>query len=143
MEQFEDWLVVMEDRLTEFVGSRLANIQGDLDFSPTSLDTLEGWLLENYSDPEDLLADKEEWDGVARYVWETFRRQLGGYWDMRLDDPKYVYHGLPQLVGLRGASSPICPHTLATAAVDRRKGNYLRSILENIMGREGNDSQAA
>jgi hypothetical protein len=46
-----------------------------------------------------ILEDEEasHLDGAARYVGEVFRKALGGHWRLRLNDPKYVFHDLPEL----------------------------------------------
>ena len=70
-------------------------------------------------------------DGLARYVGETFRQCLGGKWEIRLDDTHYVYYGIPQLKGLGGRQFVVCPATLVTAAIDRRRGDFWNMVLAN------------
>ena len=136
-ENFEEWLFEMDDALEGFLDGIGEPTRSQLDFSPASLDRLEGWVLERYSSPEDLMKPeaKPVLDGVARYIGETYRKQIGGRWQIRLDDPKYAFFGLPELTGFSERPTPICPHSLATAMTDRRSGTYLRTILENTRKR--------
>ncbi len=134
---FEHWLADMDDALDRFAASVEEPLRAQLDYSPTSLDAVEAWILERYPSTESLLAPSESrWlDSLARYVGETFRRQLGGRWHLRLDEPDYAFYGLPELTGLAAPSTSECPHTLVTAAADRRRGTYLRTVLENMWRR--------
>lgn len=134
-DDFDYWVADMDDALDRFFTWLPEGIRGRLNYSPASLDTLETWILETYSDTQEMLKKDqvEPVDGAARYIGETFRKCLGGYWDIRLDDPKFVFYGLPILTGFRDSSTPECPLTLATAAADRRTGVYIRTVLENYM----------
>ncbi len=130
---FEYWLIEMDDALRRFFASLPSVLQNQLDYSPDSLVPLEEWILSKYNRPQDLIEaeQKEMLDGLARYIGEVYRKTIGGRWEIRLDDPNYVYYGLPQLTGFAEKSTPICPHTLVTASVDRRTGTFLRTILAN------------
>jgi hypothetical protein len=132
-DDFEEWLFNMDDVLDEFIGSFPESERQQLNFTPESLDLLEQWILARYPNVNAMLDSKEAQtvDALARYIGETFRRKLGGHWDIRFDTPKYVYYGLPELRGNSKKSTPECPHTLATASSDRRTGCYLRTVLQN------------
>jgi len=136
-EDFEHWLFEMDDALERFLEGIEEPARSQLDLSLTSLDVLEAWVLARYRNPDELMKPEERQvlDGVARYVGETYRKQLGGRWQIRLDDPKYAFFGLPELTGFSERPSPICPHSLATAMTDRRSGTYLSTILENTKKR--------
>jgi hypothetical protein len=136
-EDFEHWLFEMDNALEQFVEAVAEPTRSQLDFSPASLDALEAWVLVRYSSPQDLMKAeaKHVLDGVARYIGETYRRHLGGRWQIRLDDPKYAFYGLPELTGFAEKPTPICPHSLATALTDRRNGTYLRTVLQNARKR--------
>jgi hypothetical protein len=77
-------------------------------------------------------ADIKVVDGLARYIGETFRRNLGGRWDINLKHKRNVYHGMPVVTELRGRSSPICPHFLSTTLLDRRTGTFLSGLYETV-----------
>jgi len=136
-EDFEFWLADMDDALERFFGRIPPAIRSQLDFSPESLDGLEKWILERYASTDELLKPeaKEMVDGLARYVGETYRRAIGGRWEIRMDDPGYAHYGLPQLTGFAPRPTPIAPHTLVTASADRRTGSYWRTVLESTRKR--------
>lgn len=138
-DDFEHWLFVMDDALDAFFQQFNKPEQIRLDFSLESLERVEAWLLEHYADTKVMLAESEseKVDGVARYIGETFRKNIGGHWDIRLDDPKFAFFGLPILVDFTKKATPICPHALATTVADRRTGKFLRTILENQIRRIG------
>ena len=129
-DDFEMWVTHMYDALAEFLEQLPENVRRKLDYSPASLDVLESWLLEHYGSPQDLLvpAESRTLDGAARYIGETFRKKVGGHWTIDLDNPKNVYFGLPVLTN---PVTPVAPFGLTTASTHRRKGNYLRTALEN------------
>ena len=136
-EEFEFWLSDMDDALERFFGRVPSAIRSRLDFSPESLDVLEAWVLERYASTDALVKPeaKETVDGLARYVGETYRKAIGGKWEIRFDDPGYAYYGLPQLTGFSPRPTPIAPHSLVTASADRRTGSYWRTVLENTRKR--------
>lgn len=133
-DDFEYWLMDMDDALDRFLAILPPQVKEKLDFSPSSLNTLEAWILDKYPNtPAMLESDQSRLvDGVARYIGETFRKLLGGRWDIKLDEPQFVYFGVPILTGFMGELTPICPLTLATASAHRRTGQYLCNVLENI-----------
>ena len=134
-DEFQYWLFDMDDALERFLEGLPKELQATLDYSPSSLDALEAWLLKRYGRTQDMRLSSE-WalvDGSARYVGETIRKVLGGVWNIDMSDPHYAYYGLPQLSGFPMGGAPECPLTLVTAAVDRRTGTYMRTVLQNRM----------
>jgi hypothetical protein len=136
-DQFQEWLAEMDDALERFFASLPQELAAKLDYTPESLDALEAWILQNFAGTDALLDPKrsQQLDGMARYVGETLRKNVGGKWEMRLDDPKYVYYGLPQLSGFAQRSTPESPHSLVTASADRRTGDYISSVVRVMMKR--------
>jgi hypothetical protein len=132
-EQFQSWLFYMDDALDQFKARLPDNVRSALDFTAASLNALEGWLISRYTTIAELRAPSEAaiLDGAARYVGETVRKTLGGRWQIRFDDPKDAYHGLPELSQFGVPVPPICPHRLVTASIDRRTGTYLSTMLHN------------
>jgi len=130
-EDFEFWLVDMDGAIERFLEEVPSAITRRLDFSPESLDALEAWILGRYPSAQTMLAPTESRvvDGLARYIGETFRKAIGGKWEIRLDDPRYVFHGIPQLTGFSERPTPVAPISLATASADRRTGKFLSSVL--------------
>lgn len=137
---FEGWLAVMDDAIDELMDGLPADVRARLDYSSGSLDVLEAWLLRAYPSYEALTDDAaaETLDGAARYVGETFRRELGGRWDIELDNAQDVNFLVPALTGFKGGDAALSPITLVSAAADRRTGTYLRTVLENMRRRAHN-----
>jgi hypothetical protein len=131
LEQFNLWVFEMDDQLENFRQSLPVNIISKLDYSISSLDSIEKWILDNYSTHQELLKKENGAvvDGLARYIGETFRKNIGGHWSIDLDNPKNAYFNLPVITGFEHIASPVCPHTMTTTAANRRTGNLLSSIL--------------
>ena len=130
-EQFQNWLAHMDDALEAFLAPLPAEVRERLNGSPESLGALEVWLLERYPTMDSILEDEEasHLDGAARYVGEVFRTALGGHWRLRLNDPKYAYHGIPELWFLEKKDTPVAPLTLVTASLDRRTGKFISLVF--------------
>ncbi len=134
-EGFEHWLDYMEDALCEFFAELPEQVSANLDYSVESLNVLKAWLLERYPscDAARQETDPHVFDGAARYIGETFRKKLGGYWTVDLVNRSY--HGLPLIIEPVQPELGICPLALATASTDRRRGDYLSTILRNNLAR--------
>lgn len=133
-EAFEVWVTQMPESIEDFFGSVPGELAGKLDFSPDSLRELEAWMLAAFPDMECFSkdADIKVVDGTARYIGETLRRNLGGSWDIRLQNKKHVYYGMPIITGLRGNGTPVCPHFLATTLLHRRTGTFLGDLYGTV-----------
>ena len=136
-EQFQYWLSHMDDALDDFISSLPGEVSIKMDFSPESLSILETWWLAQFDDVYKALEPESKLivDGVSRYIGETFRRSIGGIWDISYEDPKNVYYGLPVITKYMEPSTPICPMALSTACLDRRTGDFWISLLNKIMSR--------
>jgi hypothetical protein len=136
-EDFEFWLFDMDDALERFLAALPPSVRTQLDGSPQSLDALEGWILERYPSTEAMLKPDQSRivDGAARYIGETYRRVIGGRWDIQFHDPKMAFFATPILTDYEERSTPMSPLALATASADRRTGNFLRTVLENNTNR--------
>lgn len=134
-DEFQYWLADMDDAIGRFFLELPSDARAHLDFTPDSLAPLEAWLLSRYPDTKSMLEKTESLvvDGVARYVGEVVRRSVGGRWEMRLDDPTYVFYGVPQLAGFWAQATPICPLALATAAADRRTGRFISGVVLRLI----------
>ena len=130
-DDFDYWVADMDDALERFSALLPVDVAGALDGSTGSLDALEVWILERYPDTESMLADEEATtvDGAARYIGEVLRRELGGYWDIDLDDERNAFYSLP-VVTTSERPTPVAPAALATAAADRRTGSFIRETVE-------------
>lgn len=135
-DQFENWLAHMDDALAELFARLPSALKGALDYAPASLDRLEAFLIERYPGVDAIKSDPEPYlDGAARYVGEVFRRNIGGRWRLRDDDPKYVYAGLPEVTFLAERDTPVCPLTLVSASLDRRTGKFISTVFDNTSKR--------
>ena len=134
-EDFESWLVDMDDALDRFFAVLPSEVCERLDYSPASLDILEKWILDRYESTDQMLPASEATtvDGLARYVGEAIRKAIGGRWGIRLDDPRYVFYGLPEIIGYSDKPTSLCPISLATASADRRSGRYLSGVLASYI----------
>jgi hypothetical protein len=137
IEEFQYWDFYLEDVLDDFLNWLPSDISEKLDFSSSSLDIIEVWLLEKYSSIEIMLefGQAEIVDAAARYVGETYRKAIDGVWDIILDEPDNAYYRLPILRDKNKNQVQDCPLSLTTASVDRRTGKYLRMVLENKLER--------
>jgi hypothetical protein len=132
-DQFEFWLMDMDDALERFRQELPLDDRDRLDYSAESLDFVEALALSGYPGVQEAKAPTEakRIDQLARYVGQVFRKHLGGKWSIDFSDPKNAFYGLPQLSGLDGQRAQVCPLTLITASLDRRTGKFLRMVFEN------------
>lgn len=130
-DDFELWLVRMDDELEALKMQVPRKLRANLDFSIASLRKLEAWILANYATIESLVRDEEGMvlDRLARYIGETLRKATKGKWDIELTNKKDAYFRLPVVVSAAGVE---CPVTLATASVDRRTGKYLEGVIAHL-----------
>lgn len=133
-EQFQYWLAHMDQALEAFLDLVPATLRKQLDGEPESLDKLEAWLLSRYPSVPHTKAASEAsvLDGESRYVGEILRRVTGSIWTTETRDRKFAFYGLPILQGGMLVRMPACPLTMVTAAVDRRTGKYLSTIISNF-----------
>jgi len=134
-DQFQVWLMDMSDAIERFRQSVPFGMAARLDFSPESLDVIEQFVLTNYPTLDEIKKQSaaKAVDGMARYVGQVFRKHFGGKWMIDFSDEKNVFYGLPQLVGMTGQRTQMCPLTLVTASVDRRTGKFIRTIFGNYV----------
>ena len=132
-DQFQAWLMEMDDAISAFRRTLPKSIADKLDFSADSLDALEKLILETYPnvDAAKAPAESRRVDAMARYLGEVFRKHFGGKWKIDYADKKNAFYGLPQLAGMKGQNVQFCPLTLVTASTHRRSGTFIRKIFEN------------
>ncbi|SFX78156.1 hypothetical protein SAMN04487866_12511 [Thermoactinomyces sp. DSM 45891] len=132
---YQYWLMEMGDRLDSFIASMPRQLE--LDYSPESLLRLESWILENYPTVKDIRKESEKLtlDALGRYVGEVYFRNLKVKWAFYLDDPEYVYYGLPSIKLPHEKVPTICPLTEVTASVDRKRGDYIYDLFQKTMKR--------
>ncbi len=129
--EFDVWLARMDEALAELFSELPEHVAAKLDYSIESLDVIEAWLLERYPKFEDTQQPDQRplLDTVSRYIGETFVKVLGGHWTV---DLKYnAYLGRPLVINPARPHLPKCPSMWTTASTDRRRGDYLSTILRN------------
>ncbi len=133
-ENFQEWLILIDFKMDFFTEEFAKEQNLTLDYSLESLDKLEGWILANYDDIKKLIDDEKMLDYLTVYIGETFRKHLGGKWYIDLKNKKNAYYSMPVLTdpSYRGEVY-IAPITYATACINRKKGNYISTILKNNM----------
>lgn len=127
-DDFEYWLISMDDELDIFFSSLPSDFVNKLDFSLDSLIELEEFVLDKYASANLIMdqTNKMELDRLSRYVGETIRKSIGGTWDIELEDSDNAYYKLPILVHKKYGKE--CPVTLVTTCADRRKGDFIFKI---------------
>ena len=128
LEKFQKFVFEMDDALENF--TRKAINRGlKLDYSIDSLD-----ILEKYIDghiPES--ASIEEMTRASRYLGEVFRKNIGGRWDLCLDNPKNINYKLPIINNFSELDIEFCPLAILDNYVTRKKrGLIKRAVLSNL-----------
>lgn len=136
-DNFENWLIFMEEGLRQFYAHLPIELAEQLDFTPESLPVLEAWLLAKYPSAQAALdpGHANIMDGIARYIGETFRQNLGGQWDIELGNPNQPFAGVPVITGFDGEISPVCPLAVAAVVPNERTGVVLSSLMQAHLGR--------
>ncbi len=131
-EDFQGWILCISDKMEQFTNEFAGENRLILDYTLASLNDLERWILNYYSDAHELIADNNILDLLTIYIGETFRQYIGGKWVMDLKNKKNAYYSMPTLTdtSYRGATY-VAPMTYATACISRNKGNYISTILMN------------
>jgi hypothetical protein len=132
--EFDYWLKLMDRGIDELLAELPDAVRSRLDYSPESLDVLEAWLLARYPDAASAKAETEivRLDGVARYLGETLRRNIGGHWWFDLDG--WTHSGLPQLGGLGKEQASVCPLALVHEVVEQRSKDVLGAVMRRHGG---------
>ena len=140
-ENFEEWIILIDSKMEYFTDVFAKENNLKLDYSIESLDEIENWILGNYSEIKDLINDTKTLDYLTVYIGETFRKHIGGEWFIDLKNKKNAYYSMPVLTSPDYiGESYIAPMTFATACINRKKGNYISTILKNCledMGKQG------
>ena len=131
-DDFEYWLSNIDEEIDFLLEIVPKEINSELDFSVNSLEVLESWILKKYKSTEQMLmkTQTKRVNSIACYIGETFRKNIGGKWDIKLEDKKFVFFGIPILTNFLQESSPFCPLALATTTADRTTGSFLKNILQ-------------
>lgn len=147
------------DTLIAYFMSKISvEMRDQLDYSPKSLDVVEGWLQERYSgehcslfydehDGEDdgeevkpgLILDSHLIRGAAFYIGEVHHKLIGGIWRIYQEkpNPKWDYNNLPVIEGSDWAdvvcpciwiADAICRPYSSPVALQQNLNAHLRSV---------------
>ena len=136
-DNFKEWISCIPDKMDRFTHEFAGNNHLILDYTMASLDDLESWILAHYHDANELTNDSRTLDYITIYIGETFRRYLGGEWDIDFDNEKKAYY--PILTSTEASckrKAQIAPMALVTECISRNKGNYINGILFNYVASE-------
>jgi hypothetical protein len=134
-DEFDYWIFYLCDVLEDFLDFLPFEVSENLDFSIESLDVIENWILERYSTLDAILSFDQSsiLNALRIYIGETFRKIVGGHWDIELEDSDAVFFQEPVITDFDTykLKTRVSPCSLVTASVDRRTGHYLRIVIEN------------
>ncbi len=127
-----EWMSEINEAIDYFLDNLPSEINKQLNYTPESLQVIEIWIHKHCPNTQDILMDKypEVSDGAARYIGEVFRRNLGGCWDIVLDQPSAKFNSLPIIIGTAEHNYKKCPVTMTTMA--RRSGTYIFNAFQTI-----------
>lgn len=139
-ENFQEWIFFISDKM-DYLTNVFAKEQGlVLDYSLKSLDQLEKWLLLHFENSSEIIVDDkaELLDYLLIYVGQTFRQYIGGRWLIDLDNKQNAYYSMPVLSdkNYKGAIYK-APMLLITASINRKKGDFISTVLKNNMKQMG------
>jgi hypothetical protein len=118
-EKLEHYLFEMDDVLEDFVGEARA-LGYALDYREDSLVALEAFIAERLeSDPSQVK------NRAARYLGEVFRKNVGGRWDIYLENPKDLHYKLPVVTGFSSVDFDFCPIELVENFVVKKEAGTL------------------
>lgn len=126
-DDFEWWITCIPDKIEKLEELLSKDIFSQLDYSISSLDILEKYLIEN-SSFEEIQKDKELWDCCASYLGRTYKRNIpNSKWFVELDNEKNIFYGVPILRIPNKIDFE--PHSYISTALDRKKGNLWSTAL--------------
>ena len=128
-----DWMCNINIKMDLFtdVFARMNNLT--LNYSIESLDELENWILSTFTDSSELIEYPSYSDPLGIYIGETFRKHIGGKWDMILEDKKNAYYQPVLTSPNYKGEIYLAPLTYVAACISRNKCNYISTILKNCM----------
>lgn len=125
IEKFQRFVFEMDDIMEVFIA--FAEGKGfRFDYSILSLDELE--LFIDYLGGDAI--EGEMLNRCSRYVGEVFRKNLGGCWDLCLDDQKNINFRLPVINRFSDLDLDFCPLAVVGNYIIRRKRGLLRGAVE-------------
>lgn len=135
-DQFHWWITCIPDKIIELKRKVPVEISVQMNYSIESLDILEGYTLNNYS-LDELKNEKQFWDSLASYVGVVYEKNVkGSRWSIEIENEKDIFFNMPILKVENKFNFQ--PHSYVTAMLDRKKGNFLSTIVKKHM--EGSNS---
>lgn len=129
-QEFENWVFEMDDKLDQFKKSLYGDIKTKMNYSISSLDFAERWLIDTYKTPDsvDALHRAITVDGFVKYIGEVFRKNLGGHWDMNFSNIADVATG-PYITGFDNAGTIFKPFFEIKKLLEAKTGHHLKNRL--------------
>jgi hypothetical protein len=125
LENFQHFLFEMDDILESFLGE--AEVAGfTLDYSLNSLSSLEQFML---AQPK-LAEDTRLQNRAARYLGEVFWKNVGGKWDLFLEDPKNLFYRLPVINGYSDRDIEFCPIHIIGNFIGKKELGLLKRAID-------------
>lgn len=134
LEEFNYWIFCMDEKLRDFIQSLPLQVSSHLNYSISSLVVLEKWFLKRYGDnPEkfQMLQQAIIVDGGCRYIGETFRKQIGGHWDVDLAESDEEKKLIPFIIGFKGKKR-FYPYIELKKAVYFKTGTYVIEVVRQL-----------
>lgn len=125
VEKFQKFIFEMDDVMEVFLAFAMSK-GFRLDYSISSLDDMEIFI----DGLGDGAREGELLNRCSRYVGEVFRKNLGGCWDLCLDDPKNINFRLPVINRFSDIDLEFCPLAVVGNYVARKKRGLLREAVE-------------
>jgi hypothetical protein len=133
LDQFEKWRTLVEVAIQQFMSRLPSQVSEKLDYSRESLEVLGDWFLTTYppyetiEDPAKVIVS----DGLMYYLGETYRKNLGGYWNMHFAEvePDYRYGEWPVIEGFP-ENDALCPWYIIFKMGELRD----KSLFSNVLG---------
>lgn len=126
-DQFEWWITTMPDKIVEMKENLPRHLHDQLDYTIRSIDVLENHLITDYSS-ETLSHNKIFWDGFASYLAKVYKAAIpASEWHIELEDKLNVFYNMP---ALRTNELMFVPHAYISAALNRKKGNFISTIIQ-------------
>ena len=131
-QDFELWVEKTPEVINYNTTSLPIAVSVRLDYSLGSLDVLEEHLISNFNLETIFLEEnKSYFDFSARYVGETFKRNLPhSRWKINLEDKSHPYYGLPVITGSPDQRVDYSPYSLIVACLEGNSGKSLRTALK-------------
>lgn len=125
VKRFQKFIFEMDDVMEVFLAFAMSK-GFRLDYSISSLDDLEVFIDAS----GDGARESELLNRCSRYLGEVFRKNLGGSWDLCLDDPKNINYRLPVINRFNDVDLEFCPLAVVGNYVARKKRGILREAVE-------------